>query len=178
MRIDGSLHVAGEVGVRHRRVAEPVFVRLCQRDTFTDLAPRTLRRLDNCHGTMVLLHDHLDTLIPDSGQSAATPDGGMMPRKLNFLGTWWHIQESLKILRFRYGRKVGFRPVIARKGVRFYPVEGKLCSESRNRELDRSRQIVTGLPGPRPPLFNILSPRINYLHHFPLGRHEIGRAHV
>ena len=40
------------------------------------------------------------------------------------------IQESLKILQFRYGRKVGFRPVVARRGVRFYPVEGKLCSES------------------------------------------------
>lgn len=40
------------------------------------------------------------------------------------------IQESLKILRFRYGRRVGFRPVTMRRGVRFYPVEGKLCSES------------------------------------------------
>ena len=40
------------------------------------------------------------------------------------------IQESLKILQFRYGRKVGFRPVVVRRGVRFYPVEGKLCSES------------------------------------------------
>ena len=40
------------------------------------------------------------------------------------------IQESLKILQFRYGRKVGFRPVAGRRGVRFYPVEGKLCSES------------------------------------------------
>jgi hypothetical protein len=38
------------------------------------------------------------------------------------------IQESLKILQFRYGRKV--RPVAGRRGVRFYPVEGKLCSES------------------------------------------------
>ena len=40
------------------------------------------------------------------------------------------IRESLKMLRFRYGRKVGFRPVAGRRGVRFYPVEGKLCSES------------------------------------------------
>ena len=40
------------------------------------------------------------------------------------------IQESLKILRFRYGRKVGFLPVVVGRGVRFYPVEGKLCSES------------------------------------------------
>ena len=40
------------------------------------------------------------------------------------------IQESLKILQFRYGRKVGFLPVAGRRGVRFYPVEGKLCSES------------------------------------------------
>lgn len=40
------------------------------------------------------------------------------------------IQESLKILRFRFGRKVGFRPVIARRGARFYPVEGKLYAET------------------------------------------------
>ena len=40
------------------------------------------------------------------------------------------IQESLKILQFRYGRKVGFRPVAGRRGARFYPVQGKLCSES------------------------------------------------
>ncbi|MBZ5584600.1 MAG: hypothetical protein LAQ30_20785 [Acidobacteriia bacterium] len=40
------------------------------------------------------------------------------------------IQEALKILQFRYGRKVGFRPVAVRRGVRFYPVGGKLCSDS------------------------------------------------
>jgi hypothetical protein len=39
------------------------------------------------------------------------------------------IQELLRIFQFRYGRKVGFRPVAVRRGVRFYPVEGKLCSE-------------------------------------------------
>ncbi|MGA2119298.1 MAG: hypothetical protein ABSH56_31675 [Bryobacteraceae bacterium] len=39
------------------------------------------------------------------------------------------IQELLKILQFRYGRRVGFRPAV-RRGVRFYPVEGKLCSET------------------------------------------------
>jgi hypothetical protein len=40
------------------------------------------------------------------------------------------IQESLKILQFRFGRKVGFRPVAVRRGVRYYPVEGKLRTES------------------------------------------------
>ena len=40
------------------------------------------------------------------------------------------IQESLKILQFRYGRGVGFRPLFVRRGVRFYPVEGKLSSDS------------------------------------------------
>jgi hypothetical protein len=39
------------------------------------------------------------------------------------------IQESLKILQFRYGRKVGFRPVV-RRGVRFYSVEKRLYPES------------------------------------------------
>ena len=40
------------------------------------------------------------------------------------------IQESLKILQFRLGRQVGFRPVVVRRGVRYYPVEGKLYAES------------------------------------------------
>jgi hypothetical protein len=40
------------------------------------------------------------------------------------------IQESLKILQFRCGRKVGFRPVIARFGVAYYSVDGKLRAES------------------------------------------------
>jgi hypothetical protein len=40
------------------------------------------------------------------------------------------IQESLKILQFRYGRKVGFRPVVVPTGVRCYPVDGKLRAES------------------------------------------------
>ena len=39
------------------------------------------------------------------------------------------IQESLKILKFRYRRKVGFQPVV-RRGVRFYSVERKLYPES------------------------------------------------
>jgi len=39
------------------------------------------------------------------------------------------IQESLKILQFRYRRKVGFRPVVVRRGVRYYPVKGKQRSE-------------------------------------------------
>ena len=40
------------------------------------------------------------------------------------------IQESLKILRFRYGRKVAFRPIALHRGVRSYLIEGKLFSES------------------------------------------------
>ena len=40
------------------------------------------------------------------------------------------IQESLKILQFRFGRKVGFRPWAVRRGVRYYPVDGKLLAES------------------------------------------------
>ena len=40
------------------------------------------------------------------------------------------IQESLKILQFRFGRKVGFLPVVARRGVRYYPVDGALRPES------------------------------------------------
>jgi hypothetical protein len=40
------------------------------------------------------------------------------------------IQESLKILQFRFGRKVGFRPVVVGRGVRCYPVDGKVRAES------------------------------------------------
>ena len=40
------------------------------------------------------------------------------------------IQESLKILQFRFGRKVGFRPVVVGRGVRCYPVDGRLRAES------------------------------------------------
>jgi hypothetical protein len=39
-------------------------------------------------------------------------------------------QESLKILQFRFGRKVGFRPAVVRRGVRYYPIDGKLRAES------------------------------------------------
>ena len=39
------------------------------------------------------------------------------------------IQESLKILQFRFGRKVGFRPLAVRRGVRYYPVDGKLRAD-------------------------------------------------
>jgi hypothetical protein len=40
------------------------------------------------------------------------------------------IQESLKILQFRLGRKVSFRPTVVGYGVRCYPVDGKLRPES------------------------------------------------
>jgi hypothetical protein len=39
-------------------------------------------------------------------------------------------QESLKILKYRFGREVGFHPVVLGRGVRRYPVEGKLRPES------------------------------------------------
>jgi hypothetical protein len=40
------------------------------------------------------------------------------------------IQESLKILRFRFRRNVGFRPVTGRNGARLYRIDGKLRPES------------------------------------------------
>jgi hypothetical protein len=40
------------------------------------------------------------------------------------------IQESLKILQFLFGRKVGFRPTIVGRGVRCYPVDGTRRPES------------------------------------------------
>ena len=40
------------------------------------------------------------------------------------------IQESLKILRFRFRRNVGFRPVIGHDGACFYRIDGRLRVES------------------------------------------------
>ena len=40
------------------------------------------------------------------------------------------VQESLKILKYRFGRKVGFRPAVVGRSVRCYPVDGKLRPES------------------------------------------------
>jgi hypothetical protein len=39
------------------------------------------------------------------------------------------IQESLKILRFRFRRKVRFRPILRRSGRRYYSVDGTLRPE-------------------------------------------------
>jgi hypothetical protein len=60
MGIDSRLHVLGEVGIGHRRVAQFLFMRLRQCDALTDFPPWTLRRFDDGYGTMVLFHDHLD----------------------------------------------------------------------------------------------------------------------
>jgi hypothetical protein len=40
------------------------------------------------------------------------------------------IQESLKVLRFRLRRNVGFRPVRGRGDALFYRIDGKLLAES------------------------------------------------
>ena len=40
------------------------------------------------------------------------------------------IQESLKILRIRFRRNVGFRPVMGSGGAHFYRVDGRLRAES------------------------------------------------
>src|ERR1019366_9886649 len=61
--IDGRLHVSGEVGIGHRNVAQLLFMRPRQCDALADFPARTLRRLDDGHGTMVLLHDHLDAFL-------------------------------------------------------------------------------------------------------------------
>ena len=59
MGVDSGLHIFGEVAIRHRRVAELPLVCSCQSDAFADPPARTLRRFDNSHRTMVLLHDDL-----------------------------------------------------------------------------------------------------------------------
>ena len=52
------------------------------------------------------------------------------------------IQESLKILRYRFGREVAFHPVILDRGVHYYAVDGKLLPESEILSMTSS-----GLPG-------------------------------
>ena len=40
------------------------------------------------------------------------------------------IQEALKVLRFRFRRDVGFRPVMETGGTSYYSVDGELRAES------------------------------------------------
>jgi hypothetical protein len=61
--LDGRLHIFREVGIGHWRVAELLFIRLRQSDAFAELPARTLRRPDNRHGLVVMLDDHLDTVL-------------------------------------------------------------------------------------------------------------------
>src|ERR1035437_786042 len=63
VRLDSRLHIFREGGIGHWRVAELLFVRLRLSDAFADLPARTLRRPDNRHGLVVMLHDHLDTVL-------------------------------------------------------------------------------------------------------------------
>lgn len=72
------------------------------------------------------------------------------------------IQESLKILQFRFGRKVGFRPVVVRRGLRYYPVDGKLRAESEVvswTEAGRSCRAFLA-PSPRPLATALLPARL------------------
>lgn len=59
-----------------------------------------------------------DAMVPDTRNHTAAKSPAL------------DIQESLKILQFRFGRTVGFRPVVVRRGVRYFPVDGKLRPES------------------------------------------------
>src|ERR1039458_4070327 len=61
--IDGRLHILGKVGIERRRVAKLLFIRLRQSDALADFPARTLRRLDDGQGAMVLLRDHLGALL-------------------------------------------------------------------------------------------------------------------
>jgi hypothetical protein len=47
--IHGGLDVGGEIGVRHRRIAEFLLVRFRNSDTLAQLASRALRRSYVCH---------------------------------------------------------------------------------------------------------------------------------
>jgi hypothetical protein len=47
--INGRLDVSGEIGVRHRRIAEFLLVRFRNSDTLAQLAPGALRRSNVCH---------------------------------------------------------------------------------------------------------------------------------
>jgi hypothetical protein len=69
VRLDSRLHIFREVGIGHWRVAEFLFIRLRQSDAFAELPARTLRRPDNRHGLVVMLHDHLDTVLDPNQHS-------------------------------------------------------------------------------------------------------------
>ena len=82
MGIDARLHVVGEVGIWHRRIAELRFICLRKSDALADFPAWTLRRPDDGHGTMVLLHNHLDALL-DLGQHGMDIAGEFGFRNVN-----------------------------------------------------------------------------------------------
>lgn len=63
MRIDELLHVSREVRIGHGRVTELRFERLRDRNGLIERAARPLRLFDHGHRAMILLYDHLDTLL-------------------------------------------------------------------------------------------------------------------
>jgi hypothetical protein len=66
VRLHSRLHIFREVGIGHWLVAELLLIRLRQSNALADLPARILWRPDNRHGQVVMLHDHLDTVLdPD-----------------------------------------------------------------------------------------------------------------
>jgi hypothetical protein len=70
--IDNCLHVGGEIRVRHRRVAEILFIRLRNRDALAQLATRAL-----------LHDDHLQIFLMHPGQ-----DGMNIAGEFGFCKAW------------------------------------------------------------------------------------------
>ena len=51
------------------------------------------------------------------------------------------VQESLKVLQFRFGKKVSFRPVVFSPGLTRYMVDGELRAESEIVSLAAMRRL-------------------------------------
>src|ERR1017187_521989 len=61
--IDGRLHVLGEVGIGHWRVAEILFISLRPSDALAAFPARSWRRLDDGHRTVGPLYDPLGAVL-------------------------------------------------------------------------------------------------------------------
>src|SRR5689334_5827363 len=63
VRVNSGLYIFGEIGVRHWRVTQLLFICLRQSDTRADLTAGTLRSFGHRDRSVVLLHDYLNAFL-------------------------------------------------------------------------------------------------------------------
>ena len=98
-------------------------MRLRQSDALADFPARTLRRLDDGHRTMVLLHDHLDAFL-DLGQHAVDIAGEFGFCNADRYHCFDHSVYSLSLSSFVFGGKRASCGVF---GGRFFSGRYRVC---------------------------------------------------